>query len=369
MADSNLAVDRGLEDLRNESLNQIWNGMVLLAVVATPASVLRAGTTGWLPLYNYFIVLGLFVIVVSCLRRRLTYRAKLTVLISLFWAIGIPGMMTFGLLATGIWWIVISGVLVSAFGSERSGMLVFGLTTLVISAIGLLFITGRLAMPPIDIGRYGRSVTAWLTLLASTSLMPMILMRAVAIHQRKIRELMGELEDERDRNSHLASHDHLTGLPSRSLASDRLQMAINSANRNGHRMALLYLDVDDFKQLNDNCGHDAGDAGLLHIAKCLGRMVREDDTVARIGGDEFLVVVSNIDAPESVHMVVSRIHDGMRQPMHYQGRAIQLDASIGIAVYPDDASDAAGLLRHADAEMYRAKVERKMKSNGKMPAD
>lgn len=357
-----------LETLRNDSLNQIWNGLTILALIATPASILRATMTGWLPLYTYFIVIGLGAIVVSILRRRFAYRTKLVLLVALLWAIGIPGLMTFGLLATGIWWIVISGVLVSALDSERNGMLVFAMTTLLTSVIGLLFITGRLTLPAIEINSYSRSVTAWLTLLASTSLMPMILMHAVAMHLRKIRELMGQLEDERDRNSHLASHDYLTGLPSRSLATDRLQMAINSASRNVHRMALLYLDIDDFKQLNDRYGHDAGDAGLCHVARCLGETLREDDTVARIGGDEFLVIVSNVDSPDALLAVVERIRRELRHPLHHQGRTLRLEASIGSALYPDHAIDAAGLLKHADAEMYRAKLARKSKPDGEVAA-
>jgi diguanylate cyclase (GGDEF)-like protein len=358
----------GLDALRDDSLNQIWNGLTLLAIVATPASILRATTTGWLPLYSYFLVVGLLVLVISTLRRKFSYRSKLAMLVVLLWTIGIPGMMTFGVLATGVWWIAISGVLVSALDSERNGMLVFALTTVVISVIGLLFITGRLTMPPVEINSYGRSVTAWLTLLASTALMPMILMRAVAIHQRRIRELMGELEDERDRNSHLASHDYLTGLPSRSLATDRLQMAIHSASRHGRRMALLYLDIDDFKQLNDGFGHDAGDAGLCHVARCLGETLREDDTVARIGGDEFLVIVADVDTPQTAQAAAERMRQSIRQPFRHLDGTHRLDASIGIALYPDHAPDAAGLLRHADAEMYRAKVARKSKPDGEVAA-
>jgi diguanylate cyclase (GGDEF)-like protein len=345
----------GLSAFHHSTLDRIWLNMALLGVLAAPLSILRVSVTGWLPLYTYFIVIALLALGVAAMRQRLSYRLKLILLTVVLWAIGVPGMVTFGLLGAGVWWIVVSGMLVSILDSERNGLIVGGLAAAIIIGIASLFVSGVLVMPALDLESYTRSPSAWASLLASTTLMPMILMRVIGMHQKKMRDLMVELENQRDQISILATHDDLTGLPSRRLFSDRLQMAINASRRNGHRMAVLYIDVDDFKGLNDAHGHAVGDAGLQHVAQALRESIRENDTAARTGGDEFLVIISHLTDQESIDTILNRLLRGIRQPFEVNGLRLRLDVSIGVAICPDQSEDADELRRIADADMYRKK--------------
>ena len=156
-------------------------------------------------------------------------------------------------------------------------------------------------------------------------------------------ELAGRLDD-------LASHDPLTGLANRRMLSDRLEAALRRSKRSNELLAVAFIDCDDFKQINDVHGHDAGDEFLKEIADALLRCVRETDTVARLGGDEFIVLLESVADRGAVEVVVRRMEACVEQKL-----------SIGLAVYPDDGVDAETLIRFADQAMYRAKSLTKSK--------
>jgi diguanylate cyclase (GGDEF)-like protein/PAS domain S-box-containing protein len=154
----------------------------------------------------------------------------------------------------------------------------------------------------------------------------------------------------------LAHHDPLTGLTNRSLLSDRLDSALRSARRRRSSLALLFLDVNDFKAINDVHGHAVGDHVLCEIARRLQACVRETDTVARMGGDEFTVLLTDIRSADAVSEKVEQILAAMREPLGDEFGGIKMPScSIGVARYPEDGEDADTLLSHADTEMYRLK--------------
>lgn len=152
-----------------------------------------------------------------------------------------------------------------------------------------------------------------------------------------------------------ANYDLLTQLPNRRLFQDRLQHGIKAAQRAQQSLSLLFIDLDNFKDINDNHGHDVGDALLIEVASRLKQCVREADTVARMGGDEFTVILGQIkDATYSAKIAENMI-EKLAQTFVYDGKILAISASIGIAVYPQDTTDADALLRHADSAMYAAK--------------
>lgn len=157
--------------------------------------------------------------------------------------------------------------------------------------------------------------------------------------------------------AYLAKYDHLTGLPNRALFRDRLERSISRSQRrgNGLVLALMFLDLDHFKDVNDTLGHDAGDELLREVADRLGACVRESDTVARIGGDEFTVILEDVPNEHVAAVVAQKILDAMAAPFIIQGREVVTTPSIGIATYPQSAPDAATLVKCADRAMYRAK--------------
>jgi len=157
------------------------------------------------------------------------------------------------------------------------------------------------------------------------------------------------------RMSYLAQHDSLTDLPNRLLLNDRLHHAISLAHRRRQRMAVLFLDVDRFKHVNDSLGHAIGDRLLRSIARRLVSCVRRSDTVSRQGGDEFVIVLSEITQPQDAAVSAQKMLQALSGPHTIDQHELRVTGSIGIAVYPDDANDANVLLKHADCAMYHAK--------------
>ncbi len=154
---------------------------------------------------------------------------------------------------------------------------------------------------------------------------------------------------------HVAHHDALTGLPNRSLLLDRLDQALTKAARSKHRAAIMFLDLDRFKSINDTLGHHVGDLLLKHVAERLRESVRAVDTVSRLGGDEFVVVLHEIQAPEDAMMVAEKILGALATSVVIEGHTLYATPSIGISIYPDDGEEAYALMKNADTAMYHAK--------------
>lgn len=155
----------------------------------------------------------------------------------------------------------------------------------------------------------------------------------------------------------LAHHDSLTGLPNRLLFSDRLTQRIAEARRRGEQLAVMFLDMDRFKLINDTLGHNAGDVILREVAERLKSALRDVDTVARMGGDEFTVILSHVQHAEDATMIGRRILDVLSKPFAIGGHELFLTASVGISIFPSDGSDVETLVRNADAAMYHAKEQ------------
>ncbi len=155
--------------------------------------------------------------------------------------------------------------------------------------------------------------------------------------------------------AHQAHHDALTGLPNRVLFHDRLQQSIAQATRHGQELALLFIDLDGFKHVNDTFGHGAGDILLKQVAERFSSVIRSSDTLARMGGDEFTVALNHLTDPNGAVRVARQLLDSLKVHIFADGHEIQVGASIGIAFFPGDAQDADTLQQHADAAMYRAK--------------
>jgi len=179
------------------------------------------------------------------------------------------------------------------------------------------------------------------------------------------------LEEQIEHNKHLALHDVLTGLPNRRLFQDRLAVALERARRTGTKAALLVLDLDRFKQVNDTLGHHVGDLLLQSVARILNGRIRRSDTVARTGGDEFSVILEGpTNATEALHVGRS-LQELLKEPMELENRAVRTGASFGVAIFPDDAADLEALCIAADQRMYENKrqtaVSEERHSKGKLP--
>ncbi len=173
-----------------------------------------------------------------------------------------------------------------------------------------------------------------------------------AINAQKMTEA-AELTAERI--SHIAEHDFLTGLPNRALLTDRLAQSIELAQRHGKKLALIYLDLDHFKHINDSLGHEIGDKVLQSAATRLQTCVRLSDTVSRQGGDEFVVLLPEVEDVQEAVVTAKKLIEAMAQPHLVTGHELRVTISIGISIYPDDGQDSETVVRNADTAMYQAK--------------
>jgi diguanylate cyclase (GGDEF)-like protein len=153
----------------------------------------------------------------------------------------------------------------------------------------------------------------------------------------------------------LAYHDELTGLPNRSLLQDRLGLAIAHSARQATQLAVLFLDLDDFKAVNDSFGHASGDQVLVELAARIRASVRAGDTVARLGGDEFVVLLADVAGAQDAGSVATKVLAAVRAPFRLGGREISISASVGVSVFPRDGKSPEDLVRYADSAMYREK--------------
>ncbi len=166
-----------------------------------------------------------------------------------------------------------------------------------------------------------------------------------------------ELNAQKDIFAHQANHDSLTNLPNRSLFNDRLHQSIYKAKRQEEQFALFFIDLDQFKEINDTFGHDYGDNLLKQVARRLKSIMREEDTLARLGGDEFTIIMNNLKEPHSASVLAQKILDVLRLPIELREQQTLISCSIGISLFPQDANEAHELVKNADIAMYRAKAD------------
>ncbi|WP_291441690.1 diguanylate cyclase [Acidovorax sp.] len=173
--------------------------------------------------------------------------------------------------------------------------------------------------------------------------------------EQQISRQLAELNLSRDAMAHLAHHDALTGLPNRRMFEQRLGQVLELSRRSGRSCALLFVDLDDFKAINDTRGHAVGDLVLQAVARTIVGAVRQVDTVARLAGDEFTVLCENVDSEEAALQIVTKLQHAFEPPLDIDGEPLAVRASIGLSLFPRDAQDARTLMASADAAMYRIK--------------
>ena len=164
-----------------------------------------------------------------------------------------------------------------------------------------------------------------------------------------------ELRQAKEELEHLALHDPLTGLPNRTLFLDRLDFTLATARRHGQKIALLYIDLDHFKQINDAFGHQVGDEVLKIASARMKAHLRESDTVARVGGDEFVVILPGVDSRDDAELVAAKLAEEFCRPIFVEGNQCVCGASVGLSLFPEDGNEVDALIRKADENMYRPK--------------
>jgi diguanylate cyclase (GGDEF)-like protein len=206
------------------------------------------------------------------------------------------------------------------------------------SALTALVLAGTLAMAALLLRGLAREI--------------LLRLSSAATEADALRAELSVVRQTNDKFRDLAYHDSLTGLPNRGLLYDRLGLAITQSHRQASHLAVLFLDLNDFKSVNDSFGHGVGDRVLVELAARMRSSVRAGDTVARLGGDEFVVLLDTVAGVQDAACVAAKVREVVRAPFRLDGREVPIQASIGMSVYPVDETTADELIRSADAAMY-----------------
>ncbi len=350
-------------DAELDSVSIAWLGefidqlLIMWAVLGTLAllmSISRAQFTGWLPIYTAQCALLAATLIFTLFRARFSPTVKASYAIASNLLVATSGMYTLGLMAAGAWFFPVAVLLLALFVAQRKALWLACATFCFMLLVGYGHVSGKLRLPaPAEV--IAGSAQQWAVYLMSAAFFFASLLLMVHYYKRAMSGLLQEVRRQRDEIARLADYDLLTGLPVARLANDRLDMACLHAARSGGRAALLFIDLDGFKAVNDAAGHETGDRCLKEIADRLQQALRAEDTVSRVGGDEFVVIMHTLSDRDGAAQLAGKLVEEIARPIGLGERQFTLGASVGIAIYPDDGTDGPTILRRADHAMYQVK--------------
>ncbi len=334
--------------------NYLLYGLMTLVVIGVPLSLARIPITGFQPEHTLHIVTMVFTSVVFYQRHKMSALWIVLFAMLIFITVAFAAVASNGLASPFALFAALAAAIVTLVYGLLRGAVFITVFFIIALLIGGLHINGYLS-PDIDYNLYNKNWVTW-TLASSVSLMMILMMLVILGNLKKqLLQTIEELEQEKLKAEQRANHDTLTGLLSLHMANDRMELAIKNAKRNKTKVAIIFLDLDNFKSINDDYGHDAGDCVLIEVAKRLKSCIREVDSACRIGGDEFFIVMAEVHAGHEVGLVCERIINSVGHPIDYQGQTLHIELSAGIALYPDHALDSSKLKNMADRAMYKVK--------------
>ena len=347
-------LDTHLGATRRVLINHLWLSFGLIGLYVVGFNIWRIAAWGWHPYFGILIAIGLWAVCMALLRRRLSFRFKAIAAVCVLFGPGLLSMRAFGMGGIGFFWLVEGALVTAALFSMRAGIRAMGMAMLLLVATAIAFTNGWI-QPLADMNRWAVSTPIWINYVFIAPIFPAVLLYAIGHYQKTIESLLADIRAQRDGLAIMATHDQLTGLPVRHLVHDRLHQALYAARRSGHKVGVLFIDLDGFKAINDEHGHAAGDSVLRNVAKRLRAALRAEDTVGRFGGDEFVAVLNRLSDSQDARPVAEKLMEAIALPMEFAGRPLTVGASVGIAVFPDHGDDPEALCRAADRAMYGVK--------------
>lgn len=347
--------------LKESAVSRLIQGIFVLALVAVPVSVSRAIYTGWQPAYTLHIVALCLFGVMYFLPDKLSLKFRMWAVLCLSSAIAIAGILNYGTVGNGMLWAMFSLMMGMFFLNLRVAYMTGALLVAVFVFSMYRFVFQGVEFPGgADV--YVSSFASWATTLFGSIIFIVLIAVTIAEHRREVDDLLLQvteqnqmIEAQKKQIEFQANHDALTGLPSLRLADDRLDMALKLAKRQNSTAALLFIDLDGFKQINDSFGHGGGDHVLKETANRIHSEIRESDTPCRIGGDEFLVVLNQVESERALQQLCRRLVKVIGQPIEYMENTLQVSTSIGAAISANGEIEAEALRRLADSAMYEVK--------------
>ncbi len=348
-------IRNSIEDIRSKFTESVMRIILILVIVGMPLSLSRIPYTGFVMVHAIQLVLVVVHFVLFLIRRRLSYRTLNIYSILLFLLLSIAGFNQWGLVGGGIYFMMGALFIVSTTQSLRvstiSAIIFLGITAL----YAHLWVSGALVFPT-EIDDYIHKPQSWSTSIIASLTTSALFFVAMTQLVRRLTALSEEVSRQNAVIRELANTDPLTGLPSQRIAEDRLNVAVTQAKRTEDMVGLMFIDFDNFKQINDTYGHDIGDLALKEISHRIKLSIREGDTVSRMGGDEFIVILNHILKPEAELSEISRrILRSASRDIPFEKGSFSTTISIGCSYFPDHGSTFEELRKCADEMMYEVK--------------
>lgn len=354
---SSSLLDITLEEFKRKLARQLISGFALVVCVALPLSLSRWFEIGFQAIFVLHILITASILTCYFRPNKSNYKTDYIVIILSLSCMIVGGLTSFGLQ---------SGVITFATFTSFLFAVLWGLRPAVwftIAWFAFVLITGYLfvhdymqyAVPP---ETYSATFGSWVIVGVGSCLSITLILIGAHNGLSHLAEQLKKIEIQKQEIEYLANHDPLTGYCSPRLAMPILEKAVSMAKRNESKVAVVFVDLNEFKQINDNFGHDVGDAVLIKSAKLLKEEIREMDSAIRIGGDEFLFILPNIHSSAKAVETVQRLVNRLSMVNTINEQAIRISASAGIALYPDDSESAIQLRTYADQAMYAGKQQK-----------
>lgn len=328
-------LDAALAAERAQLADRFWAAMRWFALLGGAVSVSRAWSTGWMPVYAFHLTLVLAAWLIHLARSRVTTTTKAALLIAFCWTVGLVGLLTFGMAAPGVFWLVLSIPVAGVYFPKRSASAISILVLLLIAAGALLFIFGWRQFP-VDANAYLRDPFAWANFVVGTIGFALMLQAFLAAHQRATQALLQQVIRQQSEIEQLTSTDQLTGLLLKPLARSRMQQLLDAAP-NAPR-ALLYIALDDFRDIHKQFGFETGERFLRELAAHMERVAGPEGCATRCAGQHFMVLSAPLSPhPAAVMALAEELLAALRLPLRVDLQSVQVHARLGIALYPEHA--------------------------------
>lgn len=335
--------------------------LILWAVLSCTSllfSLTRALDIGWSHRDITQITIVSLNILVAIYREKYTTNQKALFLVMVNLVLGIIGILTLGMFAAGIFFLPVATVIIALLYPKQIVISFSVISILFMTYIAYGFAMGRLELP-VSAEALLTNPRHWTFYVFCMGFFLFITCSTILSYRTIVQTLLTEIKTQRDQLEQLANSDPLTGLCSMHCFKERLKYCCQQSQRYNTSFALLFVDLDDFKQINDTYGHDFGDECLITTANRLADKLRQTDTISRIGGDEFMIILEGVKSPRSISVTAQKILDAVAEPITFHQQTFQIGCSVGAAIYPDHTNDISTLKILADRAMYRAKAEGK----------
>lgn len=342
------------------SIDKVIAILAICSVPATIASYSRISMSGFQLSMALHLFIAISLVISAFIRHQLSVKFKLNMVLVLTILISLAGVYNWGLLGNGILWSILSIIFITLYYGIKPGIYAIGLFFAYVTMIGYLYIQG-VVTPQADPSVYAVSVSGWLTGIIGSLLPLSISVLIIGTLYQTARDSLIRLERQRIEITILAEKDDLTGIYNARVFHKMLEQAIERSKRHDTWVYLINIDLDNFKSINDNYGHHAGDETLQYIAKQLLKVTRGEDTLCRVGGDEFLILIDSPTrhSPEEIDVVINRIKTAIEIPYIYEKTTLKVKGSIGYAEYNATATpelkNKDDILKLADSQMFKNK--------------